>query len=276
MAAYFAAGIAVAVLGALLPALDAARTAPARALKAGDEQTLFARLTPSWPGLVLLAAAAVLSQLGPVAGLPVFGYAAIACMLVGAIALVPRLAQAVFRGLPLPSQPPLALALAQLRGAPGQASVSLAAIVASFALMAAMAIMVASFRQSVDEWLDRVLPAHVYFRTTHSGDTGYLDPAFVEGVRALPQVARVDFLRRGRVLLDPTRPPLGLIARDRAEKAFPMVGASYDRRPVDPPPIWVSEAVADQGMRPGARVELPVNGKQASFVVAGIFRDYAR
>ena len=48
---------------------------------------------------------------------------------------------------------------------------SLAAIVASFSLMAAMAIMVASFRESVDEWLARVLPAEVYFRTTHAGDT---------------------------------------------------------------------------------------------------------
>ena len=49
---------------------------------------------------------------------------------------------------------------------------SLAAIVASFSLMAAMAIMVASFRESVDEWLEAVLPAELYFRTTHAGDTG--------------------------------------------------------------------------------------------------------
>ena len=35
----------------------------------------------------------------------------------------------------------------------------------------------------------------LYFRTTHAGDTGVLEPAFVERVRALPQVARLDFLR---------------------------------------------------------------------------------
>ena len=59
--------------------------------------------------------------------------------------------------MPLPRQPGLALALAQLRGAPGQAAVSLAAIVASFSLMAAMAIMVASFRQSLDDWLNAMM-----------------------------------------------------------------------------------------------------------------------
>src|SRR5687768_6171217 len=135
---YGLAGILVALLGALVPALDAARTAPARALKAGDEQTLFQRVTPPWPGLVLLGGGAVLSQLGPVQGLPLFGYAAIACVLLGSVMLVPWVAARVFRHLPLPASPPLALAVGQLRSAPGQAAVSLAAIVASFSLMAAM------------------------------------------------------------------------------------------------------------------------------------------
>ncbi|MDX7140882.1 ABC transporter permease, partial [Enterobacter hormaechei] len=90
---------------------------------------------------------------GPVGGLPLYGYAAVACLLVGSVALTPRLSQLVFRLPLLPRSPPFLLALAQLRGAPAQAAVSLAAIVASFSLMAAMAIMVASFRQSVDSWL---------------------------------------------------------------------------------------------------------------------------
>src|SRR5688572_32664674 len=278
MVVYFLAGIIVAVLGALLPALDAARTPPARALKAGDEQTLFRRIAPLWPGLILLALGAALAQLGPVRGLPLFGYAAIACLLVGAICLVPRLAQAIFERLPLPSHPPLRLALGQLRAAPGQAAVSLAAIVASFSLMAAMAIMVASFRQSVDEWLEVVLPAELYFRTTHAGDTGHLAPGFEERVRALPEVARAEFLRSGRILYEPARPPLVLIARERAEKAFPVVSERYEeRRPGDAPAVWVSEAAADlYGFVPGMGLVLPILGKNHRVVVVGVFRDYAR
>jgi putative ABC transport system permease protein len=271
---YFAAGIAVAVLGALLPARDAARTPAAQALKAGDEQAMFSRAASPLPGLILLVIGALLAFLPAVNGLPLFGYASIACLLIGAIALMPRVSRAIFDVLPLPRSPGLALALAQLRAAPGQAAVSLAAIVASFSLMAAMAIMVSSFRQSVDDWLATVLPAELYFRTTHAGDTGFLEPAFVERVRSIPGVARVDLLRSGRVILDPKRPPLVLIARDRAERSFPLVEKMLS---VPPHPVWVSEAVKDiYGLAPGMKVELPLLGKNHSFTVAGVFRDYAR
>jgi putative ABC transport system permease protein len=84
----------------------------------------------------------------------------------------------------------------------------------------------------------------------------------------------VDFLRSGRVILDPARPPLVLIARDRAAIAFPLV----ERLPTVPAqPIWVSEAVKDiYGFAPGMSVELPLLGKSYRFTIAGVFRDYAR
>jgi putative ABC transport system permease protein len=271
------AGILVAIAGALLPALDAARTSAAQALKAGDDQRMFERLSRAWPGLAFIGAGAALSQLGPVNGLPLAGYAAIACLLVGAIALMPRVSRWVFSVLPLTRRVAFILAISQLRGAPGQAAVSLAAIVASFSLMAAMAIMVSSFRGSVDAWLDAVLPAPLYFRTTHAGDTGYLEPGIEQRVRSLPEIERVDFLRSARIVLDPGRPSLSLLARDNAEKAFPLLGERYARKPGDPPLVWVSEAVFDvYKFAPSSRIELPINGKSARFVVGGVFRDYAR
>ena len=274
---YVIAGAAVALVGALLPALDAARTPPARALKAGDEQRMFQRAGRAWPGLALLAAGAALSQLGPVNGLPVFGYASIGCLLIGAIALMPRVSRWVFEQIPFTSRTSFALAVAQLRGAPGQAAVSLAAIVASFSLMAAMAIMVASFRHSLDDWLDAVLPAELYLRSTHAGDTGYLEPGFEERVRALREIQRAEFTRSGRLILDPARPALSLLARDRAESVFPVVGRRHERRPGGPPLVWVSEAAHDiYGFDAGNTIELPLNGKRVSVTVGGVVRDYAR
>ncbi|HET7197420.1 MAG TPA: ABC transporter permease, partial [Burkholderiales bacterium] len=271
---YFLAGTAAAVIGALLPARDAAAAPAARALRAGDEQAMFDRAAPLALPVLLLAAGAILAGLPAVRGLPLPGYASIACLLVGSVALMPRLSRALFRLLPLPSSPGLALALAQLRAAPGQAAVSLAAIVASFALMAAMAIMVASFRQSVDDWLGTVLPADLYFRTSQEGDTGYLEPGFEARVRALPQVARADFLRSGRVLLDPKRPAVALIVRDRAARAFPLVDAGAPDRA---PGVWVSEATQDlYGFRTGDTIRLPLQGREAAFRVRGVYRDYAR
>jgi putative ABC transport system permease protein len=79
------------------------------------------------------------------------------------------------------------------------------------------------------------------------------------------------------VLLDPLRPPLSLLARDRAQQAFPPVGERYERQPGDPPVVWVSEAVADvYGFSPSQKINLPLNGRAATFVVGGVFRDYAR
>jgi putative ABC transport system permease protein len=271
---YFVAGVAVSVVGALLPARDAARAPAARALKAGDEQTMFDRAAPLLPALFLFVIGILLARLPAVHDLPLFGYASIACVLTGSVALMPRLSRVLFRVLPLPANPGLALALAQLRAAPGQAAVSLAAIVASFALMAAMAIMVASFRQSVDDWLGAVLPADLYFRTSQEGDTGFLEPGFEERIRALPQVARVDFLRAGRVMLDAQHPPIVLIIRDRAALAFPLIEKA---RSVREPSAWVSEAVKDvYGYRSGDAIRLPLQGREVAFVVRGVYRDYAR
>ncbi|MBE0622200.1 MAG: ABC transporter permease, partial [Burkholderiales bacterium] len=101
-ALFFALGMLVAVAGSLTVALEAARAAPAQALKAGDEQTAFARLRPVWPGAVLLLLGALCILPGPVGGIPLFGYIAIALMLVGTLALMPRLATTVFCLLPSP------------------------------------------------------------------------------------------------------------------------------------------------------------------------------
>jgi len=275
--AFFAGGIAVALAGALLPALDAARAAPAQALKAGDEQRMFGRAVRVWPGLLLLLSSFVLIRFGPVKGIPVAGYAAIACLLLGGIFLMPLFAAFAFEKLKGGKNISCTLALAQLRGAPGQAMVSLAAIVASFSLMAAMAIMVASFRSSVDDWLGAVLPADLYFRSSSAGETGWLDADLEARVRALPQVEKAVFLRSGRILLDPMRPPVALLARDPVKLQFPLVGKAYERKEGDPPPAWISEAVADlYGFSSGSRIELPLAGKKQTFVVTGVWRDYAR
>ena len=279
-ALFFAAGVAIALVAGWLPALDAARAAPARALKSGDEQQMFEKVVSVWPGVVLVAAGAGLAQLGPLGGIPVFGYAAIALILVGGILLMPRAATVLLGLAGMPRSVPVGLALAQLRGAPGQAMVSLSAIVASFSLMVAMAIMVASFRQSVDQWLNAVLPADYYFRTSHIGDTAWLEPGFEARVRALPGVTRAEFLRSDRLTLDPDRPPVALVARDLpegAEKVLPILGPVHARSAGDPPAAWVSEAVAAvYGYVPGTRIKLAMGGQRHEFIVAGVWRDYAR
>jgi putative ABC transport system permease protein len=277
----FGLGIAVAMLGSLIPAYEAVRAQPALALRAGDEQRAFARLNSPWPGIATLGTAVIASMLPPVAGLPLFGYFAIALLLLGTLMLMPRLAALLLAIAPTPHDAAPQLALLQLRGAPGQAAVSLAAIVASMSLMISMAIMVTSFRDALDAWLERILPADAYIRASASSDSAYITPDDQAQIAAAPGVRRAEFLREQQLLLDPSRPRVVLLARsiDAANPArqLPLVTAVQAPVPDAPPPLWVNEAMLDvYGFAPGDRVELPIGGRSIPFTIAGVWRDYAR
>jgi putative ABC transport system permease protein len=278
---FFALGCAVALLGSAAPALEAARARPATALKSGSEDVALARLATPWPGLLCLILGAGFTQLPPVFELPLFGYLAVALLLIGGISLMPRFSAWLFSALTrlLPRPGVVAgLALARLRNAPNQASIALGGILSSFSLMVAMAIMVASFRVSVDDWLAHILPADLYVRAEMAGNTGGWTPQEQQQMAGSSGLVRTEFLRTSPLVLDPARPPVVLIARQievsDPGKTLPLIGGSL---PVAAPamPIWVSEAMVDlYGYTVGKTVRLPIG--QGPFVVAGVWRDYAR
>ncbi len=278
---FFALGIVVALAGSLAPALEAARTRPAAALKAGDEQRAFERLQPVWPGLATIAAGAALTLAPPVDALPIFGYASIALLLVGTIMLMPRLAVAAFRAIPARGTVQIELAVRQLRGAPGQSMLSLATIVASVSLLVSMAIMVASFRSSLAAWLEQVLPADLYLRTSAAGDAAALSPRDQDDLARVPGIRRIEYTRAQSIILAPERPPITLLARpvDARDPGarLALVSGFVVPRDGEPPPAWVSEAMADlYGFTLGRVIELPIAGRNQRFTVAGIWRDYVR
>lgn len=276
----FLLGVIVALLGSVTPAWEAARAHPAAALKSGSEEGALTRLANPWPALVMLAAGALLTQLPPVRGLPVFGYIAVAFLLIGTIVLMPRLTGGFFR---LMSSLHLrgavaSLTLARLTNAPNQASIALGGVVTSFSLMVAMAIMVASFRVSVDDWLSRLLAADVYVRSAQNGDTGALSPQAQMTIANAPGIARADFLRQTPLTLAADRPDVMLIARTidvrDPGKILPIIGPTLVPQGM---PIWVSEPMVDlYGYTLGKHVRLPLNGRLQDTVVAGVWRDYGR
>ena len=211
--------------------------------------------------------------------MPLAGYAAIACLLIGTLLLMPKLGTLALDRLRTPRNPPAALAIAQLRGAPGQATVSLAAVVASVSLLVSMAIMVTSFRTSLDTWLVDVLPASLYVRAP-AGEAP-LGAEAQARIAAVPGVARAEFLREEQLLLDASRPRVVLLARPLVESQvatrLPLVAAPRDRPRGAPSPAWVNEAMVDlYGFTPGRVVTLPIAGRDATFFVAGVWRDYGR
>ncbi len=287
-ALFFTLGTVAALLGCASPAWEAARARPAQAIKSGSEDVALSKLASPWPALACLTAGTMLTQLPPLFGLPLFGYLAIALLLIGGIALMPRFSAWVFSALSNAtgkSAPKVisTLTLARLANAPNQASIALSGVLSSFSLLVAMAIMVASFRVSVDHWLSQVLSADLYLRSAVSGNTGALPLADQRAIAASPGLARVDFLRSLQLVLDPARPPVTLIARpiDMTDPAknLPLVGESIPASalPNGLMPIWVSEAMVDlYQYQVGARVSLTIAGQKREFIVAGLWRDYAR
>jgi putative ABC transport system permease protein len=281
MLAFFAMGTAVASVGAWLPARNAARRPPASTLKGGDGSYVAVARASAYAGFALLGLGAVLSRLPPVGGLPVFGYAAIAALLFGAVLLVPTL---TVRGLSLAPRTHrivLDTAVAQLRENVGLSTLSLASIIVSFSLMVAMAIMVYSFRVSFDHWLGRLLPADMQLREPLGNDTAYWSPADQAKLAKTAGISRIEFRRTRRFLLDPAREPVTLIARGdtaaQAAEELPLVRSGKLPLPSGAEPAWISEALQDlYGYRIGDRIALPLAGRTRQFTVAGIWRDYAR
>ncbi len=288
---YGALGVAAALVGGWWPARAAQRLPPAQALKglgaAGPAQRRIGA------GLLLVAAALALACVPPVGGIALAAYGAVALLLVGGIALLPPLLERLLDAVaPLLARRPLALlAVERARRVPGTAAVAVGGVVASLSLAVALTVMVASFRDSVANWLAVVLPADLYARAASSaaaGDTVFFGPEVVAAAARMPGVARLTPQRVRSLQLNTRQPAVALVARriDDPAHDFALVGAAL---PVPPgrTPIWVSEAIIDlYGVRPGgdfpafSEVFRPLAianaGDSAPFFVAGVLRDYAR
>ncbi|MCW8208922.1 ABC transporter permease [Verminephrobacter aporrectodeae subsp. tuberculatae] len=283
---YGALGVAAALAGGWWPARAAQTLAPAQTLKG-----LGGAAGPAdrgWVGMLLLASGALLSSAPPVWGLPLPAYAAIALLLLGGIALLPWgmawLLQRL-RPLALGHVLPL-LALARARHARGSAAIAVGGVVASLSLAVALTVMVSSFRGSLAQWLDAVLPGPLYLRSALNaagGDAALLPAGLAEAVAQLPGLARVQAQRASPLQLDPALPALTLLSRPlgaNPQQNLPLVDAALPV-PAGRTGVYVSEAVVDlYGLRPGmdwpalSRAFGAVDGQAEIFFIAGVWRDY--
>jgi putative ABC transport system permease protein len=281
MAAFFAIGIVVAGIGAWVPARNAAAQPPARALKGGDGDFKSVARTGWRSGVALLMVGSALAWLPPVGGLPVFGYAAIAALLLGAVLLVPAVTIRGLRLAPRTRRIVLDTAVSQLRENVGLSALSLASIIVSFSLMVAMAIMIHSFRISFDHWLGKLLPADMQLREPFGSDTAFLSKEDQVKLSAVAGIARAEFRKTEPVFLDPARAPVTLIARGSKEgdaaAELPLIRSAPVKSAATAPAAWISEALQDlYGYKIGDALEIPLAGRTHEFMIAGVWRDYAR
>jgi putative ABC transport system permease protein len=270
-------GVATAVGGSYAPARAAGRLAPAVAIRqAGD--LIDPRERPRWrPALLLILIGAGCALLPAIERLPLFGYLAVELILAGGVAAMPWLARTLLRPLARidSRRPAFEMALRRLLGAPSQASTALSGIVASTGLMIAMAIMVTSFRGSVEDWLDTFLSGDLYLSAGRSGAS--FDPATQVRLAGTPGVADIGFAKTVPLALDPELPSLLLLVRPigRPGVSLPLIEQAEARG--QGVPLWLSEPAARlYGKSAGDPMSLPLGRSQLQGWVAGIWRDYAR
>ena len=288
---YGALGVAAAGAGGWWPARDAGRLPPSQTLK-GLGTGRHRDTHRAWP-IGLIVAGVLLAQLPPVAGLPLAAYVSVGLLLVGGITALPWLIALGYDQLaPLLQHRLLALLVVErARRVRGSAAVAVSGVVASLALSVALTVMVASFRDSVTQWLDVVLPADLYVRAGASASTAdavLLPPALAPAVAQLAGVRQVGTQRSVPFQLDPVRPAVTLISRDLGDPArsLALVGEALPV-PAGQTGVWVSEAMAElYGLTPGSKFpalsvlfsDQPSVDRSflAPFFVAGVWRDYAR
>ena len=291
-------GLLAALVGAWWPARMAARMAPAQTLKGLGLSAQGGGHASA--GLALLAAGVLLAMLPPIGGVPLAAYVSVALILLGGIIALPALVGWLLDFIaPLVKNKPLALlAVERARRMRAGAAIAVSGVVASLSLAVALTVMVGSFRGSMLQWLDTVLPAALYVRTagsSGSSEHAYFNPQLIQAVKQLPGVARLRAQRSMALTWDHARPPVALLVRPLREAPSPNA-ARVDAdlpllAPALPAPVgfiavYVSEAMVDlYGARAGA--ELPALAQALAaqtrpgiekprFFVAGVWRDYAR
>jgi putative ABC transport system permease protein len=281
-------GVVLAIVAAVIPAVEAARVPAALAISSrGFERPLanFAR-NAAVLGCAVLLVAAALAKGPPLGGLPVLGYLSGAAIILGGSLCMPLgieiVSAAGRRNL---RDAPSLLAAVNLGAALRRNSIAVAALAIAIAMVTSVAILVGSFRQTVATWADEALIADLFVRPLGPADASAearFPPSVTRTIERVPGVAAVHALRsvtlpyRGRLIALYATGFDGLIAHDSVQLLGVADPARLLRKIAGTASALVSEPFATRfGVRPGDVVALDTPSGPVRFPVAAVFNDYS-
>ncbi len=290
-------GTVVSMIGAWGPSLDASRTITVRALAPGDYEVTQQLRLPwfAWTAGALFGLAAVLSLLNPLAGLPVFGYLATLCLLAALSCLAPICIQALGFRRRRNNDRALGLggslrqiAVGHAARHPGRNTVTVSALMVGLAIMIGVVVMVRSFRQTVEIWVNETVIADVvvappaWLHGQHAGQASRALPgtwasrlASIDGVEAVDTYRDVHVEVQGQ--------PVALVSRDlrlHAQRSRYLVlhgdSAMALHRAAETGGILVSEVLANRlGVQEGSSIAIATPSGLRQVSVVARFYDYA-
>jgi putative ABC transport system permease protein len=289
-------GVVVSMAGAIGPSMDASRTVVTKALAPGDyeqTETIRSGRYVRW-SLVLMVTGILFAQGPPIRGLPILGYAATLCLL-GAFACLSPVCIAAWRwAMQRTGQSPALsgnlkrMAADHAARHPGRNAVTVSALLVGLAIMIGVVVMVRSFRDTVEAWVDQTVMADLIIAPPawlHGKQAGHasrtLPGSWLPALTAIEGVAAVDTYRD--VQVDVGGQPAALVSRDlrlHAERGrYLMVNgdwASVLRRAAETGGVVVSEVLANRlNLERGGTVTITTPAGPHTVPVEGVFYDYA-
>jgi len=281
-------GLGAGLLAALGPAFEAARVEPVEALRPSVYESRVRRILPAVGlGGVLLAVLGGVALLVAERSL-LLSFAGLFCVILG-LALITPVATVGAMAAVGPALGRLTGSLGRLAAGTVTRSVSrtgvaVAALAVAVSVTIGVSLMIASFRSTVENWLDLSLRADVFLSVPAAGGTRaapVISREVMEKVAGVNGVADVETFRGVQL-----SSPLGEVQLTVADARRPRNAALYRFAEGDPEAVWakvtrgavlVSEPFAFRHRLPARDgvVELMTDRGPRSFPVAGVFYDYA-
>ena len=278
------------ILAAWLPAAAAARMDPVRALRAGSIIEQAKSLSPGWrwTGLAGLSAGVVSSVLALTSGPPWLGFGAAFFVLTGFSFLVPEItlgfsaaAAAFFRWRKI-GPVEAKIAAANVSRALVRNAVTIAALAAAVAMAIGVSVMVFSFRQTVETWIEQTLVADLFFAPASNqivGPSSFFPQAAIDFLERHPGVAEIDTFREMTMQLGDKAVAVAVV-RGTARRQLRFLrgdAAAILQGFARGDGVLISESFARRNsVRDGAELELATPEGPRRFLVLGTFYDYTR
>jgi len=283
-------GLAVAVVSALSPAWEAAWIFPMQAMARGrvEYEARVHKERDLLLAAVLGAGALLASRLAPIGGKAVFGYVS-ALLLVGAFALsIAAIVAAVTRALSRVLLRLLGvealLACCSLVASLRRTSVLVGALSTAIAMMVSVGIMVGSFRETVQLWMENQLQADFFLRPagpTAADRHPTMAPEVAQQLASLPGVSAVGWLRAYSISYQGLPATLagvdsGVAARF-GKREFLSPGnrqAIFNQLSTGDYAIVSEPFASKHRVQVGDAITLPLGGHVRAWRILGIYYDY--
>jgi putative ABC transport system permease protein len=281
-------GLGVTLVASLAPAMEATRVSPLDDLAPAVMERSHRPWLYTGLGALLLLTTWGLAQPGPIGGRPLLGYLAAFTLLLATVFFCPFTLRVFQAGLAAALRGSrlivVRLAAGNLRRALRRNGVTMAAMTVGIAMLVSVSTMIASFRHTVEIWIDQTIRADLYVSRVGrlaKGADSRLPADLLSRVRGVPGVAEADGFRGLRVR-DKTGRPFILGAGDfdlmaRRGRVLFRDGESSQilRQAREQNEVIVSETFAERhGLSEGEVVVLHPAGRAAEFRIAGVYYDY--